>query len=97
MFEADSEWEWTAVHPAFFDRLKQAMINATHLSAIDPRQPYHLYTEASKDCGGYHASAGICAWEVQGTSSIYGLYVVDKGNLLKVHTRFGNRSCWPSC
>ena len=26
------------------------MINATHLSAIDPRQPYHLYTDASKDC-----------------------------------------------
>ena len=28
------------------------MINATHLSAIDPRQPYHLYTDASKDCVG---------------------------------------------
>ena len=28
------------------------MINATHLSAIDPRQPYHLYTDALKDCVG---------------------------------------------
>ena len=28
------------------------MINTTHLSAIDPRQPYHLYTDASKDCLG---------------------------------------------
>ena len=50
MFKAEFEWEWTAVHQAFFDKLKQAMINATHLSAIDPRQPYHLYTDASKDC-----------------------------------------------
>ena len=52
MFKADFEWEWTAVHQAFFDKLKQVMINATHLSAIDPRQPYHLYTDASKDCVG---------------------------------------------
>ena len=51
-FKADFEWEWTAVHQAFFDKLKQAMINATHLSAIDLRQPYHLYTDASKDCAG---------------------------------------------
>ena len=28
------------------------MINATHLSAIDPQQPYHSYTDASKDCVG---------------------------------------------
>ena len=28
------------------------MIGATHLSAIDPRQPCHLYTDASKDCVG---------------------------------------------
>ena len=34
--EADFEWEWTAVHQVSFDKLKQAMINATHLSAIDP-------------------------------------------------------------
>ena len=52
MFKADFEWEWTAVHQASFDKLKQAMINATHLSAIDPRQPYHLYMDASKDCLG---------------------------------------------
>ena len=52
MFKADFEWEWTAVHQASFDKLKQAMINATYLSAIDPRQPYHLYTDASKDCMG---------------------------------------------
>ena len=52
MFKADVEWEWTAVHQASFDKLKQAMINATHLSAIDPRQPYHLYRDTSKDCVG---------------------------------------------
>ena len=52
MFKADFEWEWTAVHQASFDKLKQAMISATHLSSIDPRQPYHLYTDASKDCVG---------------------------------------------
>ena len=52
MFKADFEWEWTAAHQASFDKLKQAMISATHLSAIDPRQPYHLYTDASKDCSG---------------------------------------------
>ena len=52
MFKADFEWEWTAVHQASFDKLKQAMISATHLSAIDPRKPYHLYTDASKDCVG---------------------------------------------
>ena len=52
MFKADFEWEWTAVHQASFDKLKQAMINATHLIAIDPRQPYHLYTDALKDCVG---------------------------------------------
>ena len=37
------------MHQAAFDKLKQAMINATHLRAIDPRQPYHLYRDASKD------------------------------------------------
>ena len=52
MFKADFEWDRTAVHQASFDKLKQAMINATHLSAIDPRQPYHLYTDALKDCVG---------------------------------------------
>ena len=52
MIKADVEWEWTAVHQASFDNLMQAMINATHLSAIDPRQPYHLYTDALKDCEG---------------------------------------------
>ena len=52
MFKADFEWEWTALHQASFDKLKQAMINATYLIAIDPRQPYQLYTDASKDCVG---------------------------------------------
>ena len=52
MFKVDFEWEWTAMHQASFDKLKRAMINATHLSAIDPHQPYHLYTDASKDCVG---------------------------------------------
>ena len=52
MFKADFEWESTAVHKAAFDKLKEAMINATHLSAIHPRHPYHLYTDASKDCMG---------------------------------------------
>ena len=37
MFKSDFECEWTAVHHASFDKLKQAMINATHLSAIHPR------------------------------------------------------------
>ena len=45
MFKAGFEWEWTAVHQASFNKLKQAMINGAHLSAIDPRQPYHLYME----------------------------------------------------
>ena len=36
MLTADFEWEWTAVHQAAFDKLKQALISATHLSAIDP-------------------------------------------------------------
>ena len=40
------------MHQASFDNLKQAMINATHLSAIDPQQPYHLYMVASKVCVG---------------------------------------------
>ena len=52
MFKADFEWEWTAVHQTCFHKLKQAMINATHLSAIDTQQPYHFYTDASKDCVG---------------------------------------------
>ena len=40
------------MHQAAFDKVKQAIIKATHLSAIDPRQLYHLYTDASKDCVG---------------------------------------------
>ena len=52
MFKADFESEWTAAHQAAFDKVKQAMINATHLSAIDPRQSFHLYTGALKDCVG---------------------------------------------
>ena len=36
MFKADLEWDWTAIHTATFDKLKQAMITAAHLSGIDP-------------------------------------------------------------
>ena len=36
MFKEDFECKWTAVHQAAFDKLKQAMISATHLSANDP-------------------------------------------------------------
>ena len=50
MFKTDFGPEWTAQHQASCDKLKQAVINATHFSAIDPRQPYYLYTDASKDC-----------------------------------------------
>ena len=35
-----------------FDKLKEAMISATHESAVDSCQPYHLYTDASKVCVG---------------------------------------------
>ena len=52
MFKADFKWEWKAVYHAVFDKLKQAMISATHMTAIDPREPYPLYTSASKDCVG---------------------------------------------
>ena len=52
MFKADFKWEWTAVQQAALDKLAQGMISATHLSAIDPRQAYQLYMEASKDCAG---------------------------------------------
>ena len=52
MIKADFEWEWKAVHQAFFDKLRQAMINATHLSAIDPRQRCQLYMDTSKECVG---------------------------------------------
>ena len=40
------------MHQVSFNELKQAMLNATHLSAIDTGQPYHLYTDASKYCVG---------------------------------------------
>ena len=45
MFKAEFQWEWTAVHQAAFNKLEQVMINATHLSAIHPRQPYDLYLQ----------------------------------------------------
>ena len=44
------------MHQAAFNKLKQAMISWTHLSAIPSRQPYQLYTDASKDC--VHATLG---------------------------------------
>ena len=40
------------MHQASFDKPKQAIINATHLSAINTAQPYPLYTDALKDCVG---------------------------------------------
>ena len=40
------------MHQEAFDKLKQAMITAEPLSAIDPQQLYHLYTDASKYCVG---------------------------------------------
>ena len=52
MFKAYFKWEWTAVHQAAFDKVKQAMINVTHLRAIDPLQLYHFHMDASKDCVG---------------------------------------------
>ena len=58
MFKSDFELEWKVVHQACFDKLKQAMINATQLSAIDPGQPYHLYTDVSKDCVGATLAQG---------------------------------------
>ena len=77
MFQADFEWEWTAVHQAAFDKLKQAMIHATHQSVIDPRQPYHLYRDAFEGLRRGHASTRMCAWEIQGTSLTYCLYVAE--------------------
>ena len=50
MLKADVKWERTAVHQAAFAKMKQAGISATHLSPNDPRQPYHPYTNISKDC-----------------------------------------------
>ena len=96
MFRADFEWEWTAVHQDFFDKLKQAMINATHLSAIDPGQRYPLYTDASKDCFGA-TLAQQCAHG--STRVIFDLLPSSRGkcNQPKLDTRFENRSCWPSC
>ena len=50
MFDAGFEWQWAVVHQAAFDKLKQAMIGATHLSAVDPHELYHLYTNTRKYC-----------------------------------------------
>ena len=66
MFKADFEREWTAVHQASFEKLKQSMINATHLSATDPRQPYRLYTDASKDCVGATLAQGCAHGKYKG-------------------------------
>ena len=52
MFRADLQWRCTAVHQDAFEDLKQVMISATHLSAVYQQKPYHLYTDASKDCVG---------------------------------------------
>ena len=48
MFKADFESGWTAVHQAAFVKLKQAIISATHVSAIEPQQPYHHFFKHSK-------------------------------------------------
>ena len=96
MFKADCQWGWTAVHQAAFNKQKQAIINATHWSAIDPRQPYHLYTDASKDCMAA-TLAQRCAHEK--CRDIFVLLLLCRGrcNLLKLDTRFENRGCWSSC
>ena len=52
MFKADFKWEGTTVQKAALEKLKQAMRSATHLIATVPKQLYHLYTDASKDCFG---------------------------------------------
>ena len=66
MFKADFEWQWTAVHQAALYKLKQAMIKATHLSAIDPRQPYSLYMDASKDWVGATLAQGCSHGKYKG-------------------------------
>jgi len=52
LFRKDVPWSWTpACQQAFVD-LKAALLRATGLGHIDPKQSYHLYTDASKDCIG---------------------------------------------
>ena len=96
IYQADFEWEWTAVYQASFDKLKQAMINATHPSAIDPRQPYHLYTDASKDCVGA-TLAQRCAHGKYKRHLRPIAFMSRKCNQPELGTRFELRSCWPSC
>ena len=66
MFKADFEWEWMAVHQAAFNKLQQAMINGTHPSAINPPQPYHLYTDALRDCVGATPAQGCAHGKYKG-------------------------------
>ena len=77
MFKADFEWEWTAAHQDTFNKLKQAMINATILSAIDPTAAVSLAHRYFESLRGGHSSTAMCTWEVQGTSSTCCLYVVE--------------------
>ena len=49
MFNADCQREWTAVHQAAFDKLKQAIISATHLMLLTPGSGT-ICTDALKDC-----------------------------------------------
>ena len=96
MFKADFEWERTAMHQASFDKLKQAMTNATHLSAINPLQPYHSYTDASKDCVGARLRSDV---RMGSTREILDILPLCRGrcNVLKLDTRFESRSCSPLC
>ena len=96
MFKADFEWEWTAVHQAAFDKLKQGMRNATNVSAIDPRQPYHLYTDASKDCVGTML-AQVCAHGRYKEHLPPIAFMLRKMQSAETGYPIRERSCWPSC
>ena len=96
MFKADFGWEWTAVHQASFDELKQAMINATHLSAIDPRQPYHWYTDASKLSVGATLAQRCAHGKYKGHLRPIA-FMSQKMQPAKTRYSVRERSCWPSC
>ena len=54
MFKAHFEWEWRAVNQAAFDKLKQAMINATHLAKGTPGRK----TRKAGDNGAHRGGGG---------------------------------------
>ena len=96
MFKADFEWECIAVHQASLDKLKQATINATHLSAIDHQQPYQLYTDASKDCLGATLAQRCAHGKHKGHIPPIA-FMSRKMHPAETDTRFENRSYWSSC